>query len=77
MAYDIKPLKWKRQAVAVEYWSAEVDGFGYDVFRLSTGHCLWLHTGIKDKPCKSIEDGKAKAEAHWKRKIRRCLVVAA
>ncbi|MCK5612849.1 hypothetical protein KAR91_63840 [Candidatus Pacearchaeota archaeon] len=80
--YKIKPLEWLKKVTEDNFLfiSAYVP-FGF--YRLSCGikdetDC-WIVSFINremdiNEPCKSLKDGKAKAEEHWHKRIESALI---
>lgn len=71
--YRIKPLEWKPfKSGANEGVEAVTMFWRYHAWTTAGANPRWMHA-IDWHPCDSIEDGKAKCEAHWHENLLRAL----
>lgn len=64
--YRIKPLVWKKtEYPRYHYWSSETP-IGRNLYiTLNTEGYEWRYNGGDPESCNSLEDGKAKCQAHY------------
>ena len=72
-AYQIKPLEWE-EGNGGKNWQAETPFMRLTVWEYGE-YCWWAIDLLGPaKPCYSIEDGKAKAEAYYRERLLAALV---
>ena len=71
--YTIPSLEWKdaRRIDGVCSWTSEVFGGRH----LEVQKTVWYDIFARQRPCTSIEDGKAQAEKHYMEQLGKCLEV--
>jgi len=76
-AYRIKPLEWEQRGSPTPHWpdmyEARVPGGKYSIQQLPSGEwwVTWEMGFVEDgeMACVSLEDGKAKADTHWRDRL--------
>ena len=73
--YKIKPLDFYKCDGDSVYRAYPIDQIEYCVWPDDQNSWCWmLKRGGFKKQCKSIEDGKAKANEHWRKRIESALI---
>lgn len=75
MKYTIKPLKWKKEPKLPYFYAACPFGMYY-AWDETRWHCSALTGGpgfIAEGTCKSQEEGKAKCQADYEKRMRKWL----
>lgn len=69
--YRIKALEWakSRDDDCLEVWLADVPFIRLEVYHQKRGGFFRWGFATWDKPCASLEDGKAKAEAYFRERL--------